>query len=309
MVDKDELHDDIDPEDVGDVDAIDDSGIPYNYDRGEKSPVEGRCNALLNKWRQRYGEPRFCGQLPRSTFVNDVDHDYCRNHSNRASMDALSAEQLTHGISAKTRDHLFRNLDAYKQVYAYGIFESLMADSEYEFAPEYEVRQFDFTDSPFSPDAAEDGVVSVKVPYATQFKDREIALLAAAIDSIKMMDAQSIIAEAQMRVESTTKAEFTTASVVGEDGSGTPKSWHTIEEYNEHYLNLAYSRLVRDRSELLEYGGVETTEDADGTDVAIADLDALTTPEPDPKTESPINERAHDTDIEVGVEDSGSGDN
>jgi hypothetical protein len=218
-------------------------------------------------------------------------------------MDALSAEQLTHGISTKTRDHLFQNLDAHKQVYAYGIFESLMGDSEHEFAPEHEIREFDFSDSPFTPDEAERGVIPVKVPYATQFKDREIALLAAAIDSIKMMDAQSIIADNRMRTEATTKAEFTTGTVVGEDGSGTPKSWHTIEEYNEHYLNLAYSRLVRDRSELLEYGGVETTENADGADVAIADLDALTTPKPDPASQSPINERASDTDIEVGVDD------
>jgi hypothetical protein len=215
-------------------------------------------------------------------------------------MDAISAEKLTHGISTKTREHLFDNLEVFKKVYAYGVFESLMGDSEYEFAPEYDTQVFDFSDSPVVPDVVGDEEnVSVQIPHATQYKDREIALLAAAIDSIKMMDAQSIIAESRMRTKTTSEAEFTTSEVVGESGGGTPKSWQTIEEYNEHYLNLAYSRLVRDRASLLEYGGVETDTDEDGTDVAIADLDALTEPEPDLQSESPINDRAKDTDIDV----------
>jgi len=185
-------------------------------------------------------------------------------------------------------------------VYAYGVFESLMGDSEYEFAPEYDTQLFDFSGAPFVPEVADaKDRVLVQVPHATQYKDREIALLSAAIDSIKMMDAQSIIAESRMRTKETSEAEFTTATVVGEGDGGTPKSWQTIEEYTEHYLNLVYSRLVRDRASLLEYGGVETDTDQDGTDVAITDLDALTEPEPDLKTESPINDRANNADIEV----------
>ena len=301
MVDPEDLHDNINSEDVDDSKPLDDEGVPYDPDAGSTSPVEGRCNALLNKWRQRYAEPRYCSQVPMDDDPGvSVEHNYCEHHQGRYNMDTISAEKLTHGISTKTREHLFDNLEVHKQVYAYGVFESLMGDSEYEFAPEYDTHIFDFSEAPFMPDIAnDDGRVSVQIPYATQYKDREIALLAAAIDSIKMMDAQSIIAESRMRTKTTSEAEFTTSTVVGEGGGGTPKSWQTIEEYNEHYLNLAYSRLVRDRASLLEYGGVETDADEDGTDVAIADLDALTEPEPDLQTESPINDRAKEADIEV----------
>jgi len=301
MVSEEDLHDDIDAADVDDNKVLDKEGIPYDPDAGSPSPTEHRCNALLNKWRQRYGEPRYCTQFPKdSSREVSVEHDYCRNHEGRTKMDTISAEELTHGISTKTREHLFDNLEVFKKVYAYGVFESLMGDSEYEFAPEYDTEVFDFSDSPVVPHVVGDeDCVSVQVPHATQYKDREIALLAAAIDSIKMMDAQSIIAESRMRTKTTSEAEFTTATVVGEGGGGTPKSWQTIEEYNEHYLNLAYSRLVRDRASLLEYGGVETDTDEGGTDVAIADLDALTEPEPDLQSESPINDRAKDAGIDV----------
>lgn len=301
-MDEEDLHDDIDPEDVQDEKAIDDDGLPYNADAGNREPEEGRCNAILRKWRERYNEPRFCAQLPYSQFGNDVEHDYCYTHSNRAHMDTISAEELTHGLSAKSRDHLFRNLDAWKQVYAYGVFESLMGDSSYEFAPEHDVREFDFSNSDVEPtiDGQEGPIYEVAVPFATQFKDREIALLSAAIDSIKMMEVQSIIWEDEMRTETTAEADFTTTEVVGEDGGGTVKSWQTIEEFNEHYLNLPYSRLVRDRADLLEYGGVETTESADESNVSVAELDSLMTPQADPAEESPIRERAEDAEMDTG---------
>jgi len=301
MVDEENLHDDIDPKDVDDGKVLDDEGIPYDPDAGSTSPTEHRCNALLNKWRQRYGEPRYCQQCPMGMDSRiDVDHDFCEHHKGHATIETISAEKLTHGISTKTREHFFDKLDVHKQVYAYGVFESLMGDSEYEFAPEYDNQLFDFSEAPFTPDIADkDDRVLVQVPHATQYKDREIALLAAAIDSIKMMDAQSIIAESRMRTKETSEAEFTTATVVGEGGGGTPKSWQTIEEYTEHYLNLVYSRLVRDRASLLEYGGIETDADQDGTDVAITDLDALTEPEPDFGTDTPINDRVEGTDIEI----------
>lgn len=297
--DLDDLHDEIHPDEVDEGVPLDDRGIPVRPDRGMTAPKEGRCNALLHRWRERYGEPRFCGQYPLQHY------DTCWTHRDRHQMKNITAEEaLQHGLNATSRDHLYRKLDAWKQVYAWGVHESLMGDSRYEFGVEHRPREFDFSDDPIDPTLPdqEGPVYEIAVAHATENLDRELALWAAAVDSVKMLDAQKIITEDRMRVESTTQAEFDTATVVGEEGAGTPKSWHTIEEYNEHYLNLPYSRLVRDRADLLEYGGVEVGDAADEDNVDVAELDSLTVVEPDPDVDSPMRDRAKEAGVEVGYD-------
>jgi hypothetical protein len=57
-----------------------------------------------------------------------------------------------------------------------------------------------------------------------------------------------------------TSAEHANLTAPTEDGQ---QEYKVIEEESEHHLNVAYSRLVRDRKDLLSYGGVVTGTEAD----------------------------------------------
>ena len=166
-------------------------------------------------------------------------------------------ELLQHGAYTKTREHLYDKLDTWDQVLCHGIHESLLADSVFEFAPEYEEREFDFSDSDeVPPQADEDGKLTVEVPHATEKIDRAQALWLAAVDTVKAIRVNADIAAKGMEVETTSHADL----VFDDDGGA---EYVTIEEKVEHHLNLAYSRLVRDKPELLSYGGVQTGTEAD----------------------------------------------
>lgn len=255
----------------------------YDTDAGGTEREEGLCNAPLRHWKSRYGEPRFCRRLPHKKFDDSVDHDYCNIHSGRVNIDMNAEELLQHGFFTETVDHHVHHLDPWRRVFVHGTFEVLMGDSRYEFAPEYETKTFDFTDSEIVPSQAnEDDTLDVEVAYPTDHANRAIVLFIAAADELKMLDMQSRIMEVgdgagMGEVSSTEYADFTSSTVPGE-GGGEPKAWQTLEEVSEHHLNLPLSRLVKDHKELLKFGGVEvdgeTTEDASAISLDLDNVGA-----------------------------------
>jgi hypothetical protein len=236
------------------VDDIDESGQltdsrgnQYNPFAGNRTPRDGqyRCNAPLTNYEQRYGEVRYCAQA-----YQDADEEYCHVHRGRENVGMKAKELLQHGLSAKTRDHFYNKLDDAEQLLVHGIHEDLLDESTFEFAVEYEQREFslDDLDVPLTdvheligPDT---DTIAVDVPYATEHIKRSFALLAAATDTVKEIRVQPELLAAGMAVDTASHAEHV-------DGQ-----WSTYEEVAEHPLNLAYSRLVTDEKELLKYGGV-----------------------------------------------------
>lgn len=297
-----DLADGISPSDVSEGEWVDSRGYPYNPETGSKSPQGGRCNAPVDNYEERYGERRYCGQLPVSHFKNDVDHDYCRKHKGRANIDVRAEELLQHGMSARTRDHVYRKLPDWQRLYIYGLHETLMAFSVHEYSPEYELKEFDFGDAPFSPNVeGQDGpVYKIHVPHATENLDREVALWAASVDGVKLELANAQIAVDEMSVEKTEHAQLTAPP---SEHDNSPQEWRTIETLVEHPLNTAYSRLVKDRKELLKYGGIAVEGELSNDDTAVRSLESLTVVQADTQDETPTADKARDAGLEVGVED------
>lgn len=252
----------------------------YDPDAGNPRPVEGNCNAVLDHHESRYGEKRYCARDANKYLSGtDYPHTYCRTHKKRYNVDMRAKELLQHGLFSSAIDTYFELLDPWQQLIAYGTFESLLVDSVFEYSPEYDEVELDFADTdetPTVPEEVRDGdVVIIEVARPTEYPDRALALWIASCDTVKMLDAQARVTAAGMETTSTEYAEFTTSQVVGENGDGTPKAWQTIEEASEHHLNLPLSRLVRDRKELLEYGGVgiDSEDDTQSVEVSFEDFE------------------------------------
>jgi len=280
----------------------------YDPDAGNKEPQPKKCNALLVHWRSRYGEPRYCSQPANSNIPADDEtrweHDYCWVHKCRYYLDMKAKELMEHGLNTQSIDHLYNKLDPWQQVFAWGCYESLLEDSQYDFTIKYKPKEFDFEDEDFDPTVPEEAtrgenIIIVDVPRATEKADRAFHLWFAAVDTVKMMNLQATIAEDGMSTKSTEYANFTTDRVPGESG-GEPKSWQTLEELKEHHLNLPYSRLVKDRKELLKYGGVEiegeTNDDSNTTISFDEDLLDETAEHEELHDETPALDMANDLD-------------
>jgi len=272
----------------------------YNIDGGNREPKEGRCNALLKFYMDRYGEKRYCGCYPRKFYkenghmeVKDADR-FCKHHAQRHGLHMRAKELLQHGAYTKTREHMYDKLGPWDQVLCHGLHESLMADSVFEFAPEYESREFDFSEEENVPEFAdEQGIVEVEIPHATEKIDRAQALWLAAVDTLKAIKVNADIAEKGMEVSTTSHADL----VFDDQGNA---SYKTIEEKVEHHLNLSYSRIIRDKPELLSYGGVQTGTEADMEDNSKV-IEEFTTISADPEgiqQGSGMVEIEPDTDIE-----------
>jgi len=271
------------PRDWIDPDAIDESGMLTDDHSRQYRPFAGNltprredyaCNVPLNDYMDRYGEMRYCA-------LNAMaDRPVCVNHRNREGFMVRAKEVMQAGFNTKTKDHLYNKLDPAKRIFVHGVQEDLMGESHFEFAPEYVTKEFDYSESEL-PDPEIEGqdgpVYAIDVPYATEHVDRALSLFVAACMTLQRMEAQAIVAANKMRTESTVEADYTTTTVPSESG-GEPKSWQTIEEYKEHYLNLPLSRVIRDRPALLEYGGVaveSTPEDNSAVDEFVERLSKL----------------------------------
>lgn len=271
----------------------------YNPTAGSPEPVEGRCNATLRHWRTRYGEKRYCTQLPKEHWMaghieRDLSDYLCRIHQDRVNIIMHAKELLQHGVYAKTREHVYDKLDPWDKLLCHAMYESLLADSVYEFAPEFETVTLDFEDHESVPEPAdEDDRLDVDVPHATEKMDRAQILWCAAVDTMKMLKANAQIAADEMEVTSTEHAQLTAPT---EDNPN--QAFKTIEQTKEHHLNLAYSRLVRDRKDLLAYGGVITGTEADEEDSSIV-VENFTTVEADPEA---IDEGSGMIEVEAPTE-------
>jgi len=269
------------PDELNDDGKLTDSmGNIYPPFSGEKEPVTHKespvCNFPLHNWRDRYPNIRFCGQYCQGTDGGNDHYSNCYNHK---KMSTKSAEaHLQSGLFTKTVDHMYDSLNPWKKLVGWGTFESLMGESAYEYAPEYEERQLDFSGEPIIPDDCnEDGILTVKMGYPTDHGDRAVSLYVAAMKTVQMIAVQpQIMAEnpeegVGMMESKTVESAQLTAPPSEHDPS--PQQFKTLETVSEHHLNLPLSRLVTDRPKLLEYGGVPT--DAEATDDNDIDADEI----------------------------------
>lgn len=294
-----DLADSVSPSDVSSGEWVDSRGLPYDPTAGESTPTDGRCNAPLTNYEERYGERRYCGSLPLSKFDDGVEHGYCDAHKNRAGFDTRAEEALQHGLSARSRDHVYRKLPDWQRLYIYGLYESLMGESVHEFATEYESKEFDFEDAPFNPtiEPHGDDIYRIEVPHATESLDREVALWAAAVDGVKLELANAQIAADEMSVEKTEHAQLTSPTE-----SNPNQEFRTLETLVEHPLNTAYSRLVKDRKKLLQYGGIPVDGELSDDGGIVENIESLTMVQADTQEETPTADKARTAGLDVGVE-------
>lgn len=188
-----------------------------------------------------------------------------------------SAEEMMQtGMFASSVDHLYENLDPWKKLMGWGTFESLMGESRYEFAPEYDERTLDFSEQPFQPDEVDDdGILDVKFGYPTARPKRALMLYVAAMQTVQMVSVQPKIMDetgpdkGMMESKTVEKAQLTAPP---SEHDPSPQEFQTIETWSEHHLNLPLSRLIKDQPRLLEMGGVVTDPEDDSDDVAADDL-------------------------------------
>lgn len=267
-----------DAEDVNDNGKLVDSGAnPYSPFAGNLTPlVEDeweRCNTPLNRWRERYPDVRYCGSI----VPIGEDQSYCATHKNREHTMKSAEEHLQTGLHTKSLDHLYENLAPLKKLFGWGTYESLMGESTYEYAVEYETREFDFSDEDIKPDGVDDdGVLEVKCGYPTEHTDPALSLYVAAMQSVQMIMIQPKImyeneeeGEGMMESRTVEKAQLTSPPT---EHDPSPQEFKTIESWSEHHLNLPLSRLVTDRPKLLERGGVVVDPEGESDDVNADDI-------------------------------------
>jgi hypothetical protein len=281
------------PTDFFTLDALDHRGkLSDDYGdyfpfMGNREPVDGYCNRVLPRSPDRFGEPRFCKRELRQ------GQEFCRQHRGTDGLYQSIRELFQHGLHAKTVEHVYDRVSPFKRLAIHGLTSFLMADSEHTYAPDYELREFDFSvhrdidpeddtdpDVPFKelPDEIRNRLdvndtLYVEIPYATERVNRAGALYEAAVNNVKMHMSNAEITAAGMAVSKTEHAQLT--SPTEEDPT---QQFKTIDTTTEHPLNLAYSRLIRDNPKLLAYGGVETGTDADGGEGGAVEKDFKTAP-------------------------------
>jgi hypothetical protein len=232
-----------------------------------------RCNAPLNDWRDRYPEIRYCGCYANTH--GGEGYTYCATHKGR-KMVKSAEEMMQTGYFTASVDHLYENLDPWKKLMGWGTFESLMGESRYTFAPEYERRSLDFSEEPLQPDECdEEGVLEVEFGYPTDHPKRALMLYVAAMQTVQMVSIQprimdeSTAGEGMMESKTVEKAQLTAPP---SEHDPSPQEFETIETWSEHHLNLPLSRLISDQPNLLEMGGVVTDPEDDTDSVGSDDL-------------------------------------
>lgn len=258
--------------------AYDSRGIRYNKNAGSQSPTKGRCNAMLSTWEERYSEPRYCTRVSEKFYKCDGDSDFCKKHKGKEGLMQQARDIMSHGMFTKSFAHFFDKSDPAEKIMVVALFESLISESIYK--DDFEINKkeltLDFDESDYNPEdigvkVDEDNKAYIAFPEPTNREIRALALLEAATDEVKMLKANSEIFESDMKTESASEVA-TDEGTIGE----------VYNEYNEHYLNLPYSRLVDDQKENLKRGGVdiEGIEAEDNIESSVKTFDSeLPTPE------------------------------
>lgn len=253
----------------------------YNPFAGNLEPRLGEynfCNAPLSNYSERYPEIRYC-----PLYLNDQENDqFCRNHKSRKNLMKTAEEALQTGVYSKSLDHVYENLGAWQQLFGWGLFESLLGESTYEFGEEYKQMEFDFSDEEFEPDGvADDGTFICEVAYPTQHLDPSLSLFAAAMMGVQIIEVQSKVmdetGEDEGMMESKT-IETAQLTAPPSEYDSSPQEFKTLETWSEHHLNLPLSRLITDRTKLLKRGGVtvdpEDKDDSIDADEVVLEIEA-----------------------------------
>lgn len=276
----------------------DSNGRDYSPFQGSLEPIEGRCNAPLTAWRDRYPSRRYCGRI----IPYGSDWTFCSTHRSRESM--KSAEDLVKsGAFAQSFDTLYEGLDPYKKLMAHGMWSQLMGESTKQFDTKTVEKTFDFSSTELPPptETDEEDSLTVTVEYPRSHGQAGLFLWCAALDTVKMISIQSQIMDESgdsgvMENTETSQAQLT--SPTEEDPT---QNFKTIEELSEHHLNLPYSRLITDQPKLLERGGV-VVDDDEGASTGDVDNMILQV-EADPEvTDSAPNTIEGDAESEVIVD-------
>ena len=241
----------------------------YNPYQGSVTPTEGRCNAVLSNWEDRYGEPRYCTRLPERKFGGDSgDSDRCKVHKFHDHQEdpslARASELLKHGLYSKTIRTTFEALNPWQKVVVLGWYDSYIEESEFDFDERLETFEVDFSeyDEELPLEIAtvlEDEQLTVDVPIPQQHENRAHALYRAAIADMKttLADRELFAGEDEAAMEREVVISVT------EEG-------REVTDLDEHHLNLPISRVDKDRKELLAFGGVNI----DGDDISLGGGDA-----------------------------------
>lgn len=256
----------------------DGNGNPYNPFTGNLEPVtdedQPRCNAPVSKWRQRYQNIRYCGQIVKPNSEGGY-YEYCSTHRGRSNI-GTAEEHLQTGLFSKSMDHLYEKLGPHKQLLAWGLYESLMGESTYDFAIEYRLKEFDFSDTENPPvNVDDDGTLRCKVGYPTEHVDPALSLFTAAMMRVQMMVVQPKIMSTKGKNEGMMERKtIETAQLTAppSEHDATPQEFKTLRTWSEHHLNLPFSRLISDYPTLLEQGGVTTDPKADSDEVGSDDI-------------------------------------
>lgn len=235
---------------------IDSYGNSFCPHWGSSERLDGRCNAVLNKWRIRYGKPKYCQRYVSSD-------EYCPNHRSQKYLDMRAQELFKHGLYARSLKNVYGKVSPEKQMLMWALFDDLLGESLFNFSLDYREIAIDCdgTDSAKQFPVDEDNVLHLEVPQPTDYLDRSQSLFLAAIDGIKLMNIQESIMREGMEIEEITHADL------DEDDN-----YVTLPQFREHHLNLPYSRLTRDRSELLAYGGVGVDEASDDMPEQVVEI-------------------------------------
>ena len=269
---------------VDDVNAVgrlvDRNGHGYSPWQGNLEPrwdpENEYCNAVLNKWRFRHPNVRYC----RAYISRDANSEqHCKIHQFQESMKSAE-EHVQTGLFTHTVDHLYEDLSPWKKLMAWGTFESLMGESTYEFAPEQKIEVLDFSEHDVVPDDVDEkGRLEVEFSYPTDHVQPAQALYVAAMQQVTMMQVQSRVLWEGQREDGTEEGVMETRSVEKaqltappNEHDTSPQVFKTIKTWNEHHLNLPLSRLIKDQPRLLEMGGVSTDPDDDSEDYDTDDI-------------------------------------
>lgn len=255
----------------------DSAGKQFNPYAGSVTPSDGKCNASLERYEERYGERRYCSRPP----IGDLgppDVSYCYSHRERISPKMRAKNASLTGVHSKTLASLYEHLDAMKRVVLLASYDSLVGESQFDFEAQLQTHTIDFSDydGPIPLELAtemDDNQLPIDIPVPTQKIDRCLHLYFAAADTISSLNVKErLFAEGHIDEQEITIDEY-------EDSDGNVEEV-TMTKMEEHPANMVYSRLTRDKPDHLEYGGV-TTDDSADVAIDMGDSQIITEVSPD----------------------------
>lgn len=227
-------------------------GKEFQLDAGSTEPKDNRCRAPLRDYERRYGEVRFCTQMPESTFV-DGGSDYCKTHKSMDSLMERADELFEHGYFASNYINFSQKLEGEKFLFAIEMFEGLLEQSQYDFEVERDVRAIDTSDAQYINEDSVD--VELSFPQNPLYKFQAQELWYASLASVMQQNMHEKVFE-----------DGVTQQTIAQTADMEGKITDTKYEGAEHHLHLPISRVTKDIKEHLKNGGVSIdAEDEGGT--------------------------------------------